>query len=33
MNKVSDMNFASPKLSFTKEELEDTAARIRKEFI
>src|SRR5438477_11857372 len=29
MNKVSDMNFAMPKLSFSKEEMEATAAAIR----
>ena len=33
MNRVSDMNFASPKLSVPKEELEEIAARINKEFI
>ncbi len=33
INRVSDMNFASPKLSFSKEELEETAEQIRKEFI
>ncbi len=33
INRVSDMNFASPKLSFSKEELEETAEHIRKEFI
>jgi len=33
MNRVSDMNFASPKLSVLKEELEEIAARINKEFI
>ena len=32
MNQVSDMNFARPKLSFSKEEMEETAERIRKEF-
>lgn len=30
MNKVSDMNFAMPKLSFSKEEMEATAEAIRK---
>ena len=30
INKVSDMNFAMPKLSFSKEEMEETAAAIRK---
>ena len=29
INKVSDMNFAMPKLSFSKEEMEATAAAIR----
>jgi histidine triad (HIT) family protein len=29
MNKVSDMNFSMPKLSFSKEEMEATAAAIR----
>lgn len=29
MNRVDDMNFARPKLSFTAEELEATAAKIR----
>lgn len=29
MNRVSDMNFASPKLSFSKEELEEVAMLIR----
>jgi len=33
MNRVSDMNFASPKLSLSNEQLEETAAKIRKEFI
>jgi len=33
MNKVSDMNFAMPKLSFSKEEMEATAEAIRKNFI
>jgi histidine triad (HIT) family protein len=33
MNRVSDMNFASPKLSPSKEELEAVAEKIRKEFI
>lgn len=32
MNKVSDMNFAMPKLSFSKEEMEATAEVIRKKF-
>jgi len=32
MNRVSDMNFAMPKLSFSKEEMEQTAAEIRKNF-
>jgi len=31
MNRVSDMNFAMPKLSFTKDELEATAEAIRKQ--
>ncbi|MCX6275286.1 MAG: HIT family protein [Bacteroidetes bacterium] len=30
MNKVSDMNFAMPKLSFSKEDMEATAEAIRK---
>ena len=30
INKVSDMNFAMPKLSFSKEEMEETAAAIRR---
>jgi histidine triad (HIT) family protein len=29
MNRVSDLNFASPKLTFSKEELEATAVAIR----
>ncbi len=29
MNHVSDLNFARPKLSFTPEEFEETAAKIR----
>jgi histidine triad (HIT) family protein len=29
MNRVDDMNFARPKLSFTKDELEATAEKIR----
>ena len=33
MNKVSDMNFASPKLSFSKEEMEEVAEAIRNQFI
>ena len=33
MNRVSDMNFASPKLSLSKEELQETAEKISKEFI
>jgi histidine triad (HIT) family protein len=33
MNKVSDMNFALPKLSFSEEEMKATAAEIRKNFI
>lgn len=33
MNKVSDMNFANPKLSPSKEELAEAAAKISKEFI
>src|SRR6266496_2311725 len=33
MNRVSDMNFASPKLSFSKEELQKTSEQISKEFI
>ncbi|CAN5400366.1 HIT family protein [soil metagenome] len=32
MNKVSDMNFAMPKLSFSKEEMEATAEAIRNQF-
>jgi histidine triad (HIT) family protein len=32
MNKVSDMNFAMPKLSFSKEEMEEVAEAIRKNF-
>jgi histidine triad (HIT) family protein len=32
MNRISDMNFARPKLSFSKEEMEKTAAEIRKYF-
>jgi len=32
MNCVSDMNFAMPKLSFSKEEMEQTTAEIRKYF-
>ena len=32
MNRVSDMNFALPKKSFSKEEFEETAAAIRKQF-
>ena len=32
MNHVSDMNFARPKLSFSKEEMEDTASKIRSAF-
>ncbi len=32
MNRVSDLNFAMPKLSFSKEELEGTAEAIRKNF-
>jgi len=32
INRVSDMNFASPKMSISKEELDEIAARIRKEF-
>lgn len=31
INKVSDMNFAMPKLQFSKEEFEETAERIRKQ--
>jgi histidine triad (HIT) family protein len=31
MNKVSDMNFANPKLTLSKEELTETADRIRGE--
>jgi histidine triad (HIT) family protein len=30
INKVSDMNFAMPKLSFSKEEMEETATAIRR---
>lgn len=33
MNRVSDMNFASPKLSFSSEELEKTAEAIRSKFV
>ncbi len=33
MNRVSDMNFAMPKLSFSKEEMEATAEAIRKNII
>jgi histidine triad (HIT) family protein len=33
INKVSDMNFASSKLSFSAEELKETAEQIRKAFI
>lgn len=33
INRVCDMNFASPKISATKEELEQIAERIKKEFI
>ncbi|MCX6291324.1 MAG: HIT family protein [Bacteroidetes bacterium] len=33
MNRVSDMNFASPKISVPKEELEKIAIQISKEFI
>lgn len=33
MNRVSDMNFASPKLSLVKEELQEVAEKISKEFI
>lgn len=32
MNKVSDMNFASPKLSFPASEMEETAQKIRSQF-
>jgi histidine triad (HIT) family protein len=32
MNRVSDMNFASPKLSFPSEEMERVAASIRERF-
>jgi len=32
MNRVSDMNFGMPKLSFSKEEMEQTAAEIKKHF-
>ena len=32
MNKVSDMNFAMPKVSFSKEEMEAVAETIRKNF-
>ncbi len=32
MNKVSDMNFANPKLKFTDEEMNDVAKRIRDSF-
>lgn len=33
MNKVSDMNFASPKLSFPSAEMEEIAQKIRSQFI
>jgi histidine triad (HIT) family protein len=33
INKVSDMNFALPKLSLSKEVMEETAAEIRKHLI
>jgi histidine triad (HIT) family protein len=33
INRVSDMNFASPKLSLSKEELQETAEQVSKEFI
>ena len=33
MNRVSDMNFASTKLSFPDEEMQDVAAKIRSAFI
>jgi histidine triad (HIT) family protein len=33
MNRVSDMNFANPKISLPKEELMATAEKIAKEFI
>ncbi|MBK7852310.1 MAG: HIT family protein [Bacteroidetes bacterium] len=33
MNKVSDMNFASPKLSFPPDEMEEIAQKIRSQFI
>lgn len=33
MNKVGDMNFASPKLSFPSEEMEEIAQKIRSQFI
>ncbi len=33
INRVSDMNFANPKLSVSKEELEEISEKIRKEFI
>jgi len=33
MNRVSDMNFSMPKLSFSKEEMEATAEAIRNNFI
>jgi histidine triad (HIT) family protein len=32
MNRVSDMNFANPKLTFSKELFEEVAASINKEF-
>ena len=32
MNRVSDMNFAMPKLSFSKEEMEKVAEAIRRNF-
>ena len=33
MNQVSDMNFARPKMSFSKEEMEQTAQTIRSKII
>jgi hypothetical protein len=32
MNRVSDMNFASPKMTVSKEELEQIAKKISSEF-
>jgi histidine triad (HIT) family protein len=33
INRVSDMNFASPKLSFSSQEFEEVSKRIRESFI